>query len=207
MEITPEVQALLDAQKETLTAEFDKNVAGLKQNVEDWRLEKEQAKSKAEAAAQHAANEALETAKAKGDIVSVTESYDEKVLSLQAQIESMNADNLAKSKSQLASDFLLKHGTGDQLGLDAMKREYEARLDIRDGKQVVLDPEGNLTALSVEDLNKEFIANSRYDNHIKGTQAAGGGANGSKGVANGVSDSHKVNDKTASYLNMMKPTN
>ena len=61
-----------------------------------------------------------------------------------------------------------------------MKREYLARIDVRDGKEVVLDPQGNLTALTLADLDKEFDANSRYAKFIKGTQAAGGGAEGSK---------------------------
>jgi hypothetical protein len=71
-----------------------------------------------------------------------------------------------------------------------MRSEYLKRIDIRDGKQVVLDPQGNLTALSIEDLNQEFSVNSRYSDFIKGTQAAGGGANGSKSTG-GASKSFK----------------
>jgi hypothetical protein len=48
--------------------------------------------------------------------------------------------------------------------------------------------------LSIEDLNQEFSVNSRYSDFIKGTQAAGGGANGSRSTG-GASKSLK--DMTA----------
>jgi hypothetical protein len=100
---------------------------------------------------------------------------------LEAEIKGMKETNLTATKSQLASDFMSNIGaTGSQLGQDAMKSEYLKRIDIREGKTVVLDPQGNLTALSLDDLNTEFSANSRYAENIKGTQATGGGANGSK---------------------------
>ena len=103
------------------------------------------------------------------------------MLGLQSEIDGMKATNIQATKSQLASDFMSGIGaTGSQLGQDAMKSEYLKRIDIRDGKAVVLDPEGNLTALSLEDLNTEFSNNSRYAENIKGTQATGGGADGGK---------------------------
>ena len=143
----------------------------------------------------------LEAAKAKGDIESVTSSYDEKVLSLQAEIDSMKEANVLAKKSQLASDFMMRIGaTGSQLGQDAMKSEYLNRIDYRDGKEVVLDPQGNLTALTIADLDKEFEANSRYAENIKGTQARGNGANGSNGVSGA-----KVTEKTA--VEVLYPTN
>lgn len=181
VEITPEIQALLDAQKQELTAAFEQEVAGLRKNKDELLEEKKEAQRVKDEAIAKASAEALAKAQAEGDIKTVTASYDEKVLSLQAEIDDMKAENIKATKSQLASDFMTRVGaTGPQLGQDAMKSEYLARIDIREGKQVVLDPQGNLTALTLEDLDKEFEANSRYADYIKGTQAAGGGANGSK---------------------------
>lgn len=181
LEITPEIQALLDAQKTELTATFEESITGLKKNNSDLLDEKKEAQRIKDEAVAKAGEEALNAAKAKGDIESVTTSYDEKVLSLQSVIDGMKEKEKQLTKSQLASDFMTTIGaTGPQLGQDAMKNEYLSRIDIRDGKQVVLDPQGNLTALTIEDLNKEFSNNSRYDDFIAGTQAIGGGAGGSK---------------------------
>lgn len=181
VEITPEIQALLDAQKQDLETGFEAKVKGLKDNVATMLDEKAEWKRVKDAAIEQAKKDALDKAKAEGDIKTVSASYDEKVLALQAEIDGMKTENINATKSQLASDFMVRIGaTGPQLGQDAMKSEYLARVDIREGKQVVLDPQGNLTALTLEDLDKEFEANSRYAEYIKGTQAAGGGANGSK---------------------------
>ncbi len=186
MEITPEIQALLDAQKAELKSEFEASIQGLKQNNSDLLDEKKEAQRIKDEAVARAGAEALEAAKAKGDIESVTSSYDEKVLGLEAKIESMEQQNIAGTKSQLASDFMSRIGaTGSQLGQDAMKSEYLARIDVRDGKTVVLNPNGELTALSIEDLDNEFLSNSRYDKYLTGSKASGGGANGSK-ATNGV---------------------
>lgn len=186
MEITPEIQELLDAQKATLKSEFDAETSGLKTKVDELLGEKRAAKSKADEAQALADQEALDKAKANKDIETLTASYEAKLKERDDQIGGMLAENLSKTKSQIASDFLAQYGTGSQLALDAMKREYEQRIDIRDGKTVVLDAGGNLTALSIEDLNKEFVANSRYSDNIKGTQATGGGANGNKGGGGAV---------------------
>jgi len=205
MDITPEIQALLDAQEAKLTATFEESITGLKKNNSDLLDEKKDAQRIKDEAVARAGEEALSAAKAKGDIESVTASYDEKVLGLQAEINSMKETNLTATKSQLASDFMSNIGaTGSQLGQDAMKSEYLKRIDIREGKTVVLDPQGNLTALSLDDLNTEFSANSRYAENIKGTQATGGGANGSK-ITGGAGESRsKTSERTNSYLNLMK---
>ena len=195
MEITPEIQALLDAQKEELSAAFEQSVAGLKKNNSDLLDEKKEAQRIKDEAVARAGEEALAKAKLEGDVKTVTASYDEKVLAMQAEIDGMKQQNIAAAKSQVASDFMVNIGaTGTQLGQDAMKSEYLKRIDIRGGEVKVLDPQGNLTALSIEDLNKEFSNNSRYAENIKGTQAAGGGADGGK-ITNGVRKS--LNEMTA----------
>jgi hypothetical protein len=195
MEITPEIQALLDTQKTELTLTFEESIKGLKKNNTELLDEKKEAQRVSNEAIEQARREALAKAQAEGDIKTVSASYDTKVLELQDIIDGMKHTNIEATKSQLASDFMSAIGAmGPQLGQDAMRSEYLKRIDIRDGKQVVLDPQGNLTALSIEDLNQEFSVNSRYSDFIKGTQAAGGGANGSRG-AGGASKSLK--DMTA----------
>jgi hypothetical protein len=181
MEITEEFQAVLDAQAKKINEERDALEEGLKKNNTELLDEKAEWKRIKDAAVEQAGKDALDKAKAEGDIKTVSASYDEKLLGLQSVIDGMKETNLKATKSQLASDFMSNIGaTGSQLGQDAMKSEYLKRIDIREGKTVVLDPQGNLTALSLDDLNTEFSANSRYAENIKGTQATGGGADGSK---------------------------
>lgn len=181
MEITAEVQALLDAQKAELQEAHKADIKGLKDNVDTMLTEKAEWKRVKDAAIEKAAKEALDKAKAEDDTKAVTASYDEIIMGLREENNSMKEANKVALKSQVASDFMIAVGaTGAQLGQDAMKGEYLQRIDIRDGKTVVLDAQGNLTALSIEDLDKEFSSNARYSEYIKGTGAIGGGATGNK---------------------------
>lgn len=181
MEITPEIQALLDAQKTELQAKFDESVLGLKQNNTALLDEKKEAQRVKDEAVKAAVADQLAAAQLKGDMATVTASYDEIVLGLKSEIDVMKQSNVNAAKESAANKFTLNFFEGDELQLDAIKREYKSRTDCRDGKLVVLDPNGNLTALTVDDLNKEFCASSRYANCIKATQATGGGATGNKG--------------------------
>ena len=195
VEITPEIQALLDEQKATLAAEFEESVKGLKANQAALLEEKQERQRAIDEAKAQAEKEALEKAAANKDVETLTASYEEKLKLKQEELDKILLDNKSKTKSQLASDFLTEYGVGSQLALDAMKSEYQQRIDIRDGKTVVLDPEGNLTALTIDDLNKEFLTNSRYADNIKGSNAAGGGANGNKGNGGGATKKpHEMNE-------------
>jgi hypothetical protein len=178
MEITAEIQELLDAQKADLTKFFTDQEAGLKKNRDDLLAEKDERQKLVDDAVKAAAADKLETAKAKGDIETVTASYEEKLLSQADELKQMREGVKASSINSVASKFIAEYGAGDDLQIDAMSREFKARIDVRDGKTVVLDPNGSLTAQTVEDLQQEFITSKRYENCIKGTQARGGDAPG-----------------------------
>ena len=176
MEITPEVQALLDAQKAELTSTFEDSTKGLKSKMDELLTEKkaEQAKAAEKAAEVEAAN--FEKAKASKDIDSITASYEEKLKASTDELAAMRLSSKQSAIATLASDFVSANVVDDPFSRKAMSDEYASRIDIRDGKPVVLDANGGATINSVEDLQAEFRGAGIYAKHIKGTDASGGGA-------------------------------
>ncbi len=176
MEITPEVQALLDAQKEELTSSFEDSTKGLKSKMDELLSEKKAEQAKAEEAriAQEAAN--FEKAKASKDIDSITASYEEKLKASADELAAMRLSNKQSAIASLASDFVSANVVNDPLSRKAISDDYASRIDIRDGKPVVLDANGGATINSIEDLQAEFKGAAIYSKHIKGTDASGGGA-------------------------------
>ena len=176
MEITPEVQALLDAQKTELTSTFEADTKGLKLKMDELLGEKkaEQAKAAEKAAEVEAAN--FEKAKASKDVDSITASYEEKLKASNDELAAMRLSNKQSAIASLASDFVSANVVDDPFSRKAMSDEYASRIDIRDGKPVVLDANGGATINSIEDLQCEFRGAGIYASHIKGTDASGGGA-------------------------------
>lgn len=176
MEITPEVQALLDAQKADMTSAFEDSTKGLKSKMDELLGEKkaEQAKAAEKAAEVQAAN--FEKAKANKDTDSIVASYEEKLKASTDELAAMRLSNKQSAIASLASDFVSANVVDDPFSRKAMSDEYASRIDIRDGKPVVLDANGGATINSIEDLQSEFRGAGIYASHIKGTDASGGGA-------------------------------
>jgi hypothetical protein len=63
------------------------------------------------------------------------------------------------------------------------------RIEMRDGERVtvVVDPEGKASALTLDELKKEFLADKGFAPMLTASRASGGGANGGKG--GGATDS------------------
>jgi len=190
LDLPDEVKAALDAQAGKLTEgmhtgeEFTK----LKSNRDELLGEKKSAQAKANEA-ETAANEAKLAAAQKGnDVESLNASWQGKHDTLQALHHGLPQKNKQASVNELAQSFANEHVVDDAFSREAMRNEFAKRLDLRDGNPVVLDAEGNLTALSVTDLQAEFLASGKYKAHILATKANGGGAaggqNGNVGSAN-----------------------
>lgn len=180
MEITPEIQALLDTQASELNAKFETDTAGLKKSQQDLLAEKS-ARQEALAASEAEAEAArLEKARATKDIDTLTESYEARLKEVQDENASLLTGIKQGKVKDIAASFVNTNIVDDEFSRQAMTAEYAKRIDIREGKPVVLDVLGNLTSLSVEDLNKEILSSSIYAGHIKSTNANGGGANGSR---------------------------
>jgi len=180
VEITPEIQELLDKQKSELTAQFEEDTKGLKQSQQALLSEKKAEQEKRELAAAEAEKVRLEKAAKDKDVETLTQSYEEKMEALRKENDNL-LNGIKQGKiTELASGFVNTNVVDDAFSRQAMQDVYSKRLDIREGKPVVLDVEGNLTALSIEDLNREIMSSSLYSNHIKSGNATGGGAAGGR---------------------------
>ena len=158
----------------------------VKSNRDELLTEKKTAQQKqqeAEAAAEQARHEA---AAKKGDVEGLKSSYEKQIGDLKETVSSLQNKEKRRAIGDIASDFVGKNVVDDAFIRKSMKDAFSKRLDVRDGETVVLDAEGNLTGLKLEDLQSEFLQNSEYKAHIVGSDANGGGAGGgNKGEAGG----------------------
>jgi len=177
MEITPEIEAIikekLDAQKTELTATFEESVSGLKKSQQDLLSEKKAAKDEAEAA------RLLKAAKDK-DVDTLSASYEQKLQEIKAEnAKLMNGIKQAEIH-KISSAFVDANVVDDPFIRQAMNAEYSKRIDMRDGRPVVLNAEGGLTAMTLDDLNQEIKSTGKYSSHLIVSKSSGGGANGSR---------------------------
>lgn len=180
VDISDDVKEALNKQVEAKLAntvskdEFDKVL----QNRDELLTEKKTAQQKAQEAAQEAEEAKRQSALKNSDVESLNKSWQEKYDSLLSSHEEMLNQNKSNTINGEAQKFVDQHVVDDAFSRDAMRAEIAKRLDIRDGNTVVLDAAGNLTALSVQDLYKEFLSADKYKSHIVANKATGGGANG-----------------------------
>ena len=186
MEITPEVQELLDKQKAELTAQFQESEAGLKKSRDDLLAEKKEASEKARIAAEEAANAKLEQDRKSKNIEAIEASWAEKYNAKDKQLNDLMGQIKNGKKNELANKFVSSNVVDDPFSRDAMAREYAARIDFEGDKVRVLDIDGNPTALSVSDLDNEFKTAGKYANHIKAANSSGLGASSNIGSTGGA---------------------
>lgn len=119
-------------------------------------------------------------ARKKGDIETLEKSwqkkegetkaaYDARIAKLEGHIKTSLVDNVA---SQIAH----KISSAPALILPHIKARLAADLEGDAPTTRVLDKDGKVSALSVEDLTKEFVANKDFSSIIIGSKASGGGA-------------------------------
>lgn len=76
--------------------------------------------------------------------------------------------------------------TTPDLVVDALKKRMKVNHDGETPIVEVVDDKGLATTLSVEDLGKEFVANTKYAAIMKGSNASGGSAQQQRGGASGT---------------------
>lgn len=119
-----------------------------------------------------------------GDIDGLDKSWNDKFEAQKAEYESKLSgkdkfiteqlvDNVA---SVIANDI----SVSPNVILPHIKSRLAADMDGDSPKTVVLDPSGQRSAATLEELKKEFMTNDDFSNIIKGTNASGSGASGSK---------------------------
>lgn len=165
--------------------------------VEQTRLEKEradrlQAELDAEKEAKRVAAE--EAAKKAKDIPAIEASWASKVEAAKAEaqravdaLKTKLNNLLVKSKAEALAN---KISTAPSLLAPVIAARLQAETDGDEAKTRVLDATGKVSAMTLEDLEKEIVANAEYAAIIRGTNANGGGA-GSGGSGGGAGKAFK----------------
>jgi hypothetical protein len=133
----------------------------------------------------------LELAKKSGDVDSLNKSWQEKFDAAQAAKDFEYKPALASMEADLTREMVDRHATSLAASIalpgseDVLFPHIQRRLRIetRDGKRttVVVDKEGKASAMTIEDLKKEFMADMRFAPLLVGSRASGGGSGGGKG--------------------------
>lgn len=182
--ITPELKAILETKiKEVYVpkSEFDAIAAKQNELLDETKAAK-RAKAKAiEDAAAAAAEKALKD----NDLASYRASTEGIMAALKEELEGMKTATKEQRKTSIAAKFVSEKFVNDAIVAEAITEKFKKRIDIRDGKEVILDKDGNLTAMSLQDLQAEFLGNEALKSHIIGTRASGSGASGSGGKSGG----------------------
>jgi hypothetical protein len=175
------------AQEPVITAE---QFAEMQAEIDRLRKHNETILSEKKLATEAARKAAEDAAKKSGDIEALEKSWAEREAQKLAERESelqrrdewlrdmtvnATASRLAAEMAVQGSSIVLERHLRDRLGME-----------IRDGKPttVVLDADGRPSALSVDDLRKEFMANPAFAPLIAETRASGAGGVG-QGRASG----------------------
>ncbi|MEQ1976642.1 hypothetical protein [Xenorhabdus sp. SGI240] len=193
-----EFDALTDEQKSMYKEQGDKyqlqieglpeipDVSGLQKKVDELLSEKKTEQEKRRQAEEAAKKAADEQARKTGDIEALERSWSEKLTArekeLLTQLEEKDVnlrtllvDNVAQSlAAKLAGDsaaLLLPH--------------IKSRLIVEDGKTRVVDSESKPSALTIDDLEKEFRSNKLFAPVVIGSKATGTGGEGQRHVARG----------------------
>lgn len=170
-----------------LPAPQNEDVAGLKAKNEELLREKKEEQAKAKKADEERLKAAEDAAKASGDITALEKSWSDKLTAkeneLTTQIKARDdqiyqltvgqtAQALAaKLAVQGCSDVLLPHLT-NRLSVETVDGQPKIR---------VKDLQGNPSAATLEDLEKEYRSDARFKTVIAASNASGGGANGGQG--------------------------
>lgn len=160
---------------------------GLRKKVDELLAEKKAEQQKRKEAEEQARKEAEENARKNGNIEALEKSWGEKFTaretellnekqSLEAQVYKLTvgskATELAAKLAVPGSDSVLLPHISNRLQVETVDGEIKIR---------VLDLQGKPSALSIEDLEKEFRANEAFKPLIRASNASGSGASGGQG--------------------------
>lgn len=179
------------------------DVVGLKNKVETLLTEtselkrKLQTKEEGERAATEAARIAAEDAAAKkGDIEALRKSADTRVAAAIAETEGKYKPQVEKLNANMRRMLIdnVAVTTASKIGLKGSEAllipHITARLDVeeRNGEYVtvVKDATGKASALTLTDLEKEFVGNAAFAPVIAGSNGSGGGAGGNQNKGGGA---------------------
>lgn len=185
----------------------DGDVAGLKKQNEQLLAEKKAAEKKAKEEAEAARAAAEEAAKKSGNVDALEKSWKEKYdkamadaqAKYDADVGSLSGDVNRLLVDNVASSVARELAVPGSDGLLLPHIQSRLRVDVRDGKRttVVVDAKGQPSALTLDDLKKEFSGNAAFAPVIAGSKASGSGAGGAKGGGAAGAKTLKIADFNA----------
>ena len=132
--------------------------------------------------------------------------FDNKVKELTDQLTARDSsleNILVSGKAEaLAAELFGEHS---EIGLLHIKQRLKADLSGSTPVTKVLDKDGNLSALTIDELKKEYLDNPKYASIVVGSRGSGGGANGNG--ANGGGASKKPSEMTTAERTHLYNTN
>ncbi|CDH23180.1 hypothetical protein [Xenorhabdus bovienii] len=155
------------------------DVSGLQRKVDELLSEKKSEQEKRRQAEEAAKKAAEEQARKNGDIESLEKSWSEKLTArekeLLAQLEDKDS-NLRTLLVDNVAQFLATKLAGDSAQL--LMPHIKSRLIVEEGKTRVIDAEGKPSALTIDDLEKEFRSNKLFAPVVIGSKATGTAGDG-----------------------------
>lgn len=180
----------LDGETATLDAEDDEDIGALRRakdrETQAAKEAKENAK-KLKADLDDLSTRLAELgdvdAKKRGDIETLEKSYKGKMTAMEeahkVQVGALDSYLKETLVDRAALDLATKLSTAPKLLLPHIKTRLTVDRTGDRPKTVVLDAEGKISALTIEDLEKEVVANKEFASILIGTKASGSGASNS----------------------------
>jgi len=126
-----------------------------------------------------------------GDVDALQKSWQEKYDKDLAAESAKFTPQLASMELDLNREMIDRHATEIAASISLPGSEKvlfphirsRLRIEMRDGRRttVVVDPEGKASAMTLDELKKEFLADKGFAPMLAASRASGGGANGGKG--------------------------
>lgn len=180
--LSPELQALYkaDGDNYVLDLEDDEDVGALLRAKEHEKTARQAAEKEAKELKDKLDKLGYETSKNNKDIDAIEKSwadkleaqkkeFEDKILSANSKMKNLLVDNVA-------SDLANKLSTAPKLLLPHIKNRLSVDFDGEMPKTRILDNEGKPSALTIEDFEKEILANKEYSAILKGNSSSGSGA-------------------------------
>lgn len=162
------------------------DVSGLKSKVDELLSETKAAKKKAREAADEAENARLEAAKKGNDTEALNKSWVDKYSSreteLQDQINKLTSTVVSLTSGQTATEIASEIALQGSANVLLPHIERRLKTEYREGQPhtIVLDDNGQPSAMTVDELKKEFQRSEAFAPLIVGTKANGAGRTGGK---------------------------
>jgi len=155
----------------------------LKEALRKEREDRKAAKERADALEREARERADEDARKRGDSEALEKSWQEKLSKREVELQ-----NEIKARDARLTELTVgttAQAIGAELAMQGsaavVTKLVRERLRYEDGKVIVLDNHGMPSALTLDELKKEFREDPAIAPLIQGSKASGGGAGGAKG--------------------------